>query len=196
MYYLNTDPILEPQSSNMSGSNPGPDGGQPGGGPNPNPNNSVSLGGGLEQDRSNRNSSSSRMSGISSTSADIETEKRVTKLNIQNVVDDPNLSDKEKMLELQKLCNEKTDETASLKRERNNLKKTGVIPMMYDLIEGDKGTGTGTNTDSGAGAGAGTGAGKAPGTGTGTSTPSITSTGDKLVSRWSPDSSDFSSNNK
>ena len=103
MYYLNTDPILEPQSSNMSGSNPDPDGGPPGGGPNPN--NSALLGGGLEQDHSNRNSSSSRISGISSTSADFETEKRVTKVNIQNVVDDPNLSDRQKMLELQKLCN-------------------------------------------------------------------------------------------
>ena len=190
------DPTLEPQSSNISGSNPGPDGGQPGGGPpgggpNPNPNNSVSLGGGLEQDRSNRNSSSSRMSGISSTSADIETEKRATKLNIQNVVDDPKLSDRDKMLELQKLCNEKTDETASLKRERNNLKKTGVIPMMYDLIEGGRGTGTGTSTDSGAGAGAGTGAGKAPGTGPGTSTLRVTSTGDPLDSKWSSDSSDY-----
>ena len=184
-YNLNMNLEVEPQSSNVGGNNSGTSGGPSGGGPSgggPNPDNNVLSGAALEQDNSKRNSSSSRMSGISSNSADIETEKQVNKLNAQNILEDPNKSDKDKMLELYKLYNEKADETAELKRERNNLKRSGTIPIGYDPNE------RATASD--------TGAPRASDTGRGTSSLSRTSSGVRLNSRWSSDSSDINSINE
>ena len=108
MYNLNTDPnsTLEPQNSNMSGNNSGPDGGPSGGGPDPN--NSALLERRLDQEKSNRDSSSSKTTGISSTSADVDTEKKVKDANFKNVLENPSLWNKDKSLELEKLYLEST----------------------------------------------------------------------------------------